>query len=243
MNPNQIPRELRERIMRNRFSKSTFYRKISEYQNAYNVPSGYAALKLASDLKISIKKWVDDEYFATMRGHNDQKIILQPPTTTKSKTEPTPELDVDLSRVKDVDLQKILVRDVKELNIAMSQGVQNTSKTCMLLCGSITETILLERLTRDSTLKTAALGIGAAKNPPYASDIHKWTLYNLIEASDALGLLPKDSRPQIGQLKDWRNLVHPGREIQDAKKKGIRPTKGRANLAIKVLEFVSTELK
>jgi hypothetical protein len=56
-------------------------------------------------------------------------------------------------------------------------------------------------------------------------------------------LLPGDAETGADQLRKWRNLVHPGRELRDSKSKRIKPSAGRARNAVAFLQFVADELE
>jgi hypothetical protein len=56
-------------------------------------------------------------------------------------------------------------------------------------------------------------------------------------------LLPTDAETGADQLRKWRNLVHPGRELRDSKSKRIKPSAARARGAVAFLQFVADELQ
>jgi hypothetical protein len=56
-------------------------------------------------------------------------------------------------------------------------------------------------------------------------------------------LLPDDATTGAHQLRKWRNLIHPGRELKDSRNKRIQPSKERANNSIAFLLFIAKELE
>jgi hypothetical protein len=55
-------------------------------------------------------------------------------------------------------------------------------------------------------------------------------------------LLPDDAIAGANQLRQWRNLIHPGRELKDSRTKRIKPTPARARNALSFLNFIAEEL-
>ncbi|MBW8011016.1 MAG: hypothetical protein FVQ83_07225 [Chloroflexi bacterium] len=233
------------------------YNKIHSVANMYNIPQNFAAIKLASELGIGIQKYATDEYYAALSGvrvkhsqvpkNNNGELPTQ--VTRKivvSKQHPL--VEIDLSSVVNPELIKILERDISELNCAIKIGIEKTKKTCMILSGSIAEALLLERLTRDNSIEQEAIQVASTLKypgkPSKLNNLESWVLVSLVEVGSKLNtpVLPADSLDQIGQLRKWRNLIHPGRELKDNSNKRIRPTKTRAKNAIGFLEFVASEL-
>lgn len=147
----------------------------------------------------------------------------------------------DLTFVKNAELRSMLQRDIIELNIAISAGVEKTSKTCMILAGSIAETLLLEQLMRE---QSQALSVGQVLKLKHFQDLEKWKLGDMVEVASHMKppLLPADLTALADQVREWRNLIHPGRELRDARNKQIEVSKGRANAAISVLQIIQEHL-
>ena len=131
------------------------------------------------------------------------------------------------------------------LNIIKLQGLDKTAKTCMVLCGSIAETLLLEKLSQDlTTTIEVASSLPANIRPKSPNNPEDWDLNEMVNVALHLTppLLPDDATTGAHQLRKWRNLIHPGRELKDARNKRIQPTKERANNAISFLQFIAKEL-
>lgn len=234
--------------------KSTVYNKVTSLADKLNVPRGIAAIKLASTLGISITKYADADYYRFLQTGSAATVSSNPLPSNGSATrqrvkivERPKQVLLDLSKITSGELREIISRDVGELNIAISSGIDKTSKTCMILSGSITEALILERLTRDSMIKTDAIALAqkiVQDKPSHPTDPLSWTLANLVAIAQQgpNTLLPADSAPQIGQLRYWRNLIHPGRELKEIAKNRISTSPQRAQNAIGFLEFVAHEL-
>ncbi len=223
---------------------------IHEYAAQYNLRLDHAAIKLAKDNGISTSKYDGEDYYNAVAGRNITAIPIPLPSTnftpSKSQKSKFPTIKVDFSKLKNKGLRHILERDVRELNHAVETGTDKTSKTCMILSGSIAEAVLLERLTQNSKMNSKATATAAtltAYKPKDPNDIESWDLSNLVAVAERLGIVPGDIDSQLGQLRKWRNLVHPGRELKDAAQKRIRPTKQRAENAIGFLGLLMDEIK
>jgi hypothetical protein len=139
-------------------------------------------------------------------------------------------------------IKQILRRDISELNAARSQGYEKTPKTCMVLCGAIAEAMLLSALKRR---KKAAFEVASTLVSKPSTDLEKWDLYEMVQVATRLSppLLPADAETGANQLRKWRNLVHPGRELRDFKSMRIKPSTARARSSVAFLQFVADELQ
>lgn len=232
------------------------YREINKVADKYNIQRSHASIKLASINGISITKYAGDEYYsAIQKSRVNEQILISPPPLPLSLKTPKPKItikdppvDVDLVKLPDNELRAILNRDVAELNCAIETGVKKTAKTCMVLSGSIAEALLLERLTRSQKIhneaKLIAKVLPKGEKPTRPNVLETWTLAQLVNIASQLNpaLLPSDSLSQIGQLRKWRNLIHPGRELKESAKGRIKPTKTRAKNSLAFLEFLASEL-
>jgi len=136
----------------------------------------------------------------------------------------------DFLFVDNTDLRNIAVRDFNELRSAI---VTESWKTIVVLAGSLIENLLLDLLLRD---KDAALADGDA---PARKKIERWDLVNLITVSANLGKLPKGVEKLSQSVREYRNLIHPGREITTDLK--VEPEEGK--IAVEVFKILIREMK
>lgn len=245
INPNLLDR-LQSKLG---LSPRQVYRLIEDKVRETHLERPLAAVLLASENKINIAKYASREDLAAIRGASIHHQSLPQPTpgTTVVRriiraAEP---VVLDLSFVTNVELRKILDRDVAELNIARSQGLEKTAKTCMVLCGSIAEALLLEKLSQNVAAAVAkAFSLPPNLRPRLPNNLEDWDLNEIINVAVNLSppLLPDDASTGAHQLRRWRNLIHPGRELKEARNRRITPTRERANNAIAFLQFVAREL-
>lgn len=247
----QIDKQLFERIGKKlKLERAATYNKINGVADELNVPKWVAAVKLASTLGIGIGRYATPDYYSYLKPGGASAAAhpaqITQPSQPKSRVIERPQLvNFDTSRLPNPELRKIIQRDVSELNVAIAAGYDKTAKTCMVLAGSITEALLLERLTRDPKTEAGAVAVSQGlTNPPKRLNPLSWDLATLVNVALSMSppFLPADSMEQVGQLRQWRNLIHPGRELKSLKKDRVEPTPQRAKNAVGFLEFVAHEL-
>jgi len=202
-----------------------------------------AAIVLASEHGIAIAKYASSEDLAMIRGTlpQDSQVLHGTPTTKTRVVKTIEPISVDLTFVSSSELKKILQRDLAELNAAYSQIFKKAPKTCMVLSGSIAEALLLDSLLQN---KTNALAAAACLPKRLSTNPEDWYLYDMVTVAMKMSppLLPTDAETGANQLRQWRNLIHPGRELKDSRNKRIKPTVARARNAIAFLQFIAEVL-
>lgn len=219
------------------------YELIERKMNETHLDRHLAAIALASEYGIGIAKYATSEELAIIRGVSSPRSNSLPVTTPspiiKRVVKPIEPILLDLSFVSSSELREILQRDIAELNFIRSQGVDKTAKICMVLCGSIAEALLLDCLIQN---QTAALAIAATLPKRPKNNLEDWELHEMVTVATQLNILPDDASTGATQLRKWRNLIHPGRELKDARNKRIKPTPARAQNSISFLQFIAEEL-
>ena len=114
-------------------------------------------------------------------------------------------------------------------------------ETCMVLAGSIAEAMILNALKQS---EQAAIATAKSLGLKVGSNLNKWHLYEMVQVGINLPtpILPADAETGADQIRKWRNLIHPGRELRDAASKRIKPTAARARNAVAFLQFIADEL-
>lgn len=233
-----------------RLPRRQIYRLIERKVAETHLDRRLAAIVVASDHKINIAKYASPDDLATIRGSGARHDVPEtqpvvPRATGRKPAKPNRSIAVDLAFVTDDDLRAILERDLAELNAACSQPLEKVAKTCMVLCGSITEALLLFRLSQDAAASVAvASSLPAEERPRSPGNPDEWHLNEMINVALRLSppLLPEDAAAGAHQLRRWRNLIHPARELKEAKARRIKPTKERAGSAIAFLRLIAKEL-
>lgn len=101
--------------------------------------------------------------------------------------------------IADQQYRTLLIRDFEELQKCVDN---KASKSVLILSGSIIETLLLEFFTHnlpENTTKTQLL---------------KKSLSDLIDIATSIQLISSKSKELSTVIKNYRNLIHPGREIR-----------------------------
>ncbi len=133
------------------------------------------------------------------------------------------------SFLKDKDLREIIERDYKELTLVLFPG--GAWKSTVIMAGSILEAILFDILSTDPAINAKAMATPLAAKGP----MEDWKLEKLIEVAGDIGVLPAKRVDTFDQvLRDYRNFVHPKKEIRSGHPCG----EGEAQLAIGGLNAV-----
>lgn len=108
-------------------------------------------------------------------------------------------------------LREVATRDWKEAKLCFGAKVW---KFCVIACGSVLEAILLDVLARDS--KNAILTLKALPNRKSSNNLYQWSLIDLVDVAAKLQIIGEASSHLIHALRLHRNLVHPGRQINES---------------------------
>lgn len=136
---------------------------------------------------------------------------------------------IDFSFIRDPRLRAVLERDSFELQQAFARGHWKSS---IILAGGAIEGILTDLLlNRPEAFHTA----GAPKE----SDITRWTLDKLIRVSLELNSVNGAVGRLSQSVREYRNLVHPGREISE----NLNFGREEATIAVEVLHILVRDLR
>ncbi|UYQ92195.1 hypothetical protein MKQ68_19085 [Chitinophaga horti] len=105
--------------------------------------------------------------------------------------------------VADNQFRELLQRDYKELKACQSVGA---AKSVLVLAGSIVEALIIEYF-----LQFLPEGFSAAR-------INRLSFEDLLNLAETQNLLTKRQKNLAWVIKDYRNLVHPGKEVRKAEK-------------------------
>ncbi len=126
------------------------------------------------------------------------------------------------------DLRRIIERDYEELQRIKAASAP---KSGLVLAGSLIEALLLAALKSDPSAPDEINVRGKSLN--------SWTLGDLIDEAVRVGLISASAQSFGHAVREYRNLVHPGREIKSKYKAEIE----EAEIAEKVLEIVVRDLR
>ncbi len=142
------------------------------------------------------------------------------------------------SYIADKTLRDIVERDYAELAVKLFPS--GAWKSTVIMAGSVLEAILFDRLAdrKWNTQATASTAAKDNKGKPIPMD--NWRLEKLIDIAVEINLLPKDPANTIHQvLRDYRNFVHPKKEIRAAH----ACTEAEAMLSLGALDSVCNYLE
>jgi hypothetical protein len=141
----------------------------------------------------------------------------------------------DVQFMRNAKLHKIVERDYAEL-----QGVRSTGgvKSRYVLCGGLIEALLLDALLGEEPRAKAAKKSPKVKGGGKVEPLLDWNLGELIDVALELRVIETDVEKFSHAVRNYRNLIHPGKEIQSQQK----VAEEEAAIAEKVLEIVIREL-
>ena len=130
--------------------------------------------------------------------------------------------------IQDEKLRIIIERDYQEAQRAL---MVKCWKSVIILSGSAFETVLLDLLlNHESEAK-------AAQARPNKPDLRSWDLSDLIKVTVELELVPPMVETLADPVRQYRNLVHPGRELRT----GLKPDRYEAESGLTVLKIIHRE--
>lgn len=146
-----------------------------------------------------------------------------------SRTPQKPTIQVkNFQVVSDEKIRRILERDYQEIQKNINDGCW---KSAIILCGGSIEAILLDLLLNNKR---------KAKSSPKApkKDLREWGLADLIDVAVDLKLVGETIAKLSHTTREYRNLIHPGREIRA----GLRVEPEEARIAVEILNILIREL-
>ena len=107
-------------------------------------------------------------------------------------------------------LRALLEADWDELQRV--RGV-NASKSCVILSGGILEAMLLDTLGGEADRAAEAFKLEYKKTP---ATLDRWQLVELVAVAGRLGMIPSAAIHLSQALREFRNLVHPGKQLRES---------------------------
>jgi len=192
-------------------------------------------------IKIGLENWKLRDYpLKNVPGLSDRNpvsilrnVLLTCPDEFPSKD------TAEMRFIEDNDLRANLEIDISATNQALSNGEW---KAATVLAGSVIEALLLWGLKQHDqekvrkAVETLLHEVILNKDPGINLDV--WNLHSFIEVADKLKIIGKDTAKQAMLAKEYRNLIHPGRE----QRLGQRCDRGTALSAVAAVEFVIKDL-
>ena len=139
------------------------------------------------------------------------------------------------SFIDEADLRIDLLSDYGSASRAFSTG---DWKAATVMAGSLVEALLLWRLARLEPKQrreaVQALQMGV---DPELLEGPGWGIWQYAEVASHLKLIEEHTFSEVRQLKDFRNLIHPGRSIR----LGRKCDRGSAYVGLAAIEFVRAD--
>lgn len=140
-----------------------------------------------------------------------------------------------LEFIDDVDFRDNLRLDLSSANSALSNGEW---KATTVLTGSITEALLLWALNKVAPTRQNDINNAMLKHEINQTDFNKWALDWYNKVSRELAIIQDRTYRQVDLAREFRNYIHPGREVREKAKCSI----ATAYSGIAAVEFVIEDL-
>ncbi len=135
----------------------------------------------------------------------------------------------DFSFLHNSEFRNIIERDFSEIQRAF---ISECWKAVIILCGGAIEAVLADLLMANSVQAMASA------KAPNQQDITRWGLSTLIEVCVDLKLVTQGVEKLSYPIREYRNLVHPGRELREK----LVFDGEEARIAVEVLNIVFRDL-
>lgn len=149
--------------------------------------------------------------------------------TTPAEIPSSAIIEKDFAFVSDDELRKICKRDYEEIQRVQ---IAKAHKATIVLCGSLTEALLLDSLQSDEAKVRAS---AKAISRPLTT----WDLHNLLEVAIDMGLINAGASVLVKGIQDYRNLIHPGKEVRTKFHVGVE----EAAISRQFLELIVRDLE
>ena len=142
-----------------------------------------------------------------------------------------------LEFVLDSDLRRGILVDLGAIQRALSNSEW---KATTVLAGSVIEALLLDTLLslEDPQKKVAKKAADDIQGKSAPTDFQRWDLVHYIAGARSVGLITDTTAKSCTLAKDFRNFIHPGRELR----LGTPCTRGTAHIALGALDHVMRDL-
>jgi hypothetical protein len=222
-------------------SRSTAYNEVKKTSARYpGATHEQAWLLLAHELDIPIANYEhDNKQLADVgelrRRWSARGIPISPAPRSESNTPARGETErlprEEFPFVSDPKLREICCRDYLELGKGRRARAY---KSTIILSGGLLEAVLSDALGREAAKAKASY----RKLYPKKKRVG-WTLESLIEVAEDLGIITPGATQLSHTLRDYRNLVHPDKEIRS----GYKVQKEEAEIAVNMVRIVMRDLK
>lgn len=120
------------------------------------------------------------------------------------------ELTDKIQKIADSDIRELVQRDLKECAISV---VFHQDKSATVLCGSIAEAVLYSRIIEKGIEKYDITSISHSKRAS-SYPTKEMGLNEMLFVAKSEGLLDKNSYHLGHYIRDYRNIIHPAKEIR-----------------------------
>ena len=143
----------------------------------------------------------------------------------------TPHKEFEMSNFRNLPVEpavtEIIVERLMEAQICLEAGAYLSA---IFQCGSVLEAVLLGAAKKEQEKFNRATSSPKQDGKPKA--FQKWTLQELINVANEIGLLHQDVKEFSHGLREFRNYIHPEKQMSS----GFKPDKHTAELCFQALK-------
>lgn len=180
--------------------KNGYLKKIA--QNSSQSPSKYVINPYINEYLLQEKEKIVENEFYELLG---QKLNLN----EMIKIGYTKKLQDLVDNIDNVDLRDILQRDLRECAISL---LINQYKACIVICGSIIEAILVDKI-EGRGISEYAIGT-LPNNKLKKKTVRKMDLNELLELARAEKIVDTEEYHLSNYVRSYRNIIHPYCEVR-----------------------------
>ena len=122
----------------------------------------------------------------------------------------TIELCQKIISIQDSDMRNVLQRDLRECAVAV---ISSQDKSATIMCGSIMEALLMQKIKEQGIIKYNISEISKSKHATNYP-LTDMGLNELLFVAERLNIIVKNSYHLGHYIRDYRNVVHPAKEIR-----------------------------
>ena len=205
--------------------------------NYVRLITNIAVLNFALDIWRSLPKTSSDQLTGKSEANPISVIhdILQ-----KCPDEAIAPQTADLSFIDDASLRESLRLDLTSVSNALSNG---EFKAATVLAGAITEALLLWAINKEALIRRDDLEKARQEYKIKEIDQNRWGLEYYNKVAKKLAIIQDRTYTQVDLARDFRNLIHPGREEREKAKCNIATAHSGMAAFELVIEDLSAKYK
>jgi hypothetical protein len=157
-------------------------------------------------------------YLSDLKQLREELVAVQSKTFVKSVSDATPTIPNFSSLVQNSEMGGLLVRRTQEIIYA----IEKSPLSATVMMGALLEALFLARINLLKDRKTLFKLKSTPKDKAgKALELKEWGLNDFIEVSHEIGWIRKPLKDVSTVMRDYRNIIHPVKELSLMKELGV----------------------